>query len=742
MLREVIRSAFRLLVSIPLLATTGWTAEDGVQGEQLFAQHCAHCHEPAVAKAPSLATLKTMRLDFLQSTLTTGKMAAQGLAMSARELVILGEWLVKDQPPVANWAEAASCDNPAVNLASGPQLGDWGYGKKNHRRQSAEDGGITSANVAQLQLKWVLAFPQVSMMRSQPALVGDTLFLAVADSSRVYALDADSGCVKWEFKTLTPARTAVAHAQVQGRDILWLGDAGGNVYVLDATTGKELWHRDVRLFKQNMITGQPVLHDGILYIPLSLYEIFSAMLPSYECCTGHGGIVAVDVLTGEPVWTMETMAKASKTHLSSVGVQQWGPSGAPVWNSPAIDEKRGLLYFGTGENTSSPATDSSDAIFALDLKTGEHKWSFQATANDTFNASCAGFYGGKSGPNCPSVEGPDHDFGASVMIVTLDNGRDVVLAGQKSGTVWALDPDRDGKLLWQTSLSSGFPKNGGIHWGMAYDGKQVFVPISDASPVPGFIPKPALHALDPTTGEVLWTQKITPSCEFDREQAARDQAAGKPLDCHPYYGLSAPATVAGDVVFVGGLDGMYRAFDAGSGEVLWQDNTNIVVDGINGVSGHGGAIDSNGSIISNGRVYIQSGYSMHGQMPGNLLLQYALSDTSISQPTGPVRVVAYSEESVAEGRRLFLLHCTACHGRDGKARIDFVSDATDLTQPVRWRNGTSEADIFDSLSEGAGYDMPPFKYQLTDDKDRWHLVNWIISTWPADERARLLGEQQ
>lgn len=579
-------------------------------GADIFASNCQNCHQQPESKAPTLEALQGMRADFLRSALTQGKMAAQGLNLTGNELVDLISWLIKDQPVLEDWSKASMCVDQKVRLSTGPVLGDWGYGDNNHRRQSALAGGINSANVAKLKLKWALAFPQVTQMRSQPALIGDTLFIAIADASKVYALDADSGCVKWEFSARANVRSAVAFGTVDDRPILWFGDNGANIYVLDPLTGKQLWQKNVSLAPQSMITGQPVLHDGLLYVPMSLFEIISASLPSYECCTGHGGLIAVKALTGETVWQMGTTEAPQKTYLSSIGVQQWGPSGAPVWNSPAIDAKRGVLYFGTGENTSDPATATSDAIFALDLKTGKRKWIFQATKNDTFNAAC----GRRKGPNCPKVAGPDFDFGASVMIVTNEEGKDILIAGQKSGTVWALDPDDKGKEIWRTSLSKGSAL-GGVHWGLAYDGKRIIVPIRD---------QPALHALDPDNGDIVWTKEITPSCQFDAEKAKADRAAGRPLDCHWSYGLSAPPTVAGDVVFIGNLEGMYRAYNSATGELLWERNTNIAYQGVNGVSGHGGAIDSNGSIISNGRVYIQSGYSMFRQLPGNVLLQFTL----------------------------------------------------------------------------------------------------------------------
>jgi polyvinyl alcohol dehydrogenase (cytochrome) len=599
------------------------------EGKALFETNCAICHAVKGAKAPEIDALKAMEKEFIIRSLSQGRMSQQGSVLSSKQVIKVVDYLTHEQPPRVNWAEAAACEDKRVNLKAGPVLGDWGYGAENQRRTSIEDGGISAATVSKLQLKWGLAFPRATQMRSQPVLVGDTLFLAIYELHRVYALDANTGCVKWEFATTMPARSHLGYGEVDGRGLLWLGDSGANVYVIDAETGKALWQRSLGLFKHSMITAQSVLHDRTLFVPMSLYEIISAGNPSYECCKGHGGIIAVDVLTGEEKWTYHSEKTAVKTHKSSIGVQQWGPSGSPVWNAPAIDTKRGLIYFGTGENLSIPATENSDALMALDMTTGKRKWLFQATAKDIFNNACMGYYyGGKHGPNCPNQQGvelgPDHDFGGPVMIVTLPNGKDILLAGQKSGVVWALDPDNNGKLVWSTRLSEGTP-SGGIHWGMAYDGERLIVPINDPDMSP-FNPilKPALHALDPATGDIVWTVPMKPSCEFSQEQSAAEKAAGKPQSCHRYHGISAPPTVVGDVVFVGNLEGMFRAYATATGELLWERSTNIPIQGANGVSGHGGAIDNNGPLISAGRVYIQSGYGMFGQIPGNVLLQYTL----------------------------------------------------------------------------------------------------------------------
>lgn len=127
---------------------------------------------------------------------------------------------------------------------------------------------------------------------------------------------------------------------------------------------------------------------------------------------------------------------------NSAGTQLWGPAGTPVWSSPTIDVERGLVYIGTGENYTRPTTASSDAIVAVDIETGELAWSFQGTESDAFNMACTTM---RNRENCPAPPGPDLDFGMAPMLVTRTDGKDILVAGQKSGVVRALDPDAEGR---------------------------------------------------------------------------------------------------------------------------------------------------------------------------------------------------------------------------------------------------------------------------------------------------------
>lgn len=99
--------------------------------------------------------------------------------------------------------------------------------------------------------------------------------------------------------------------------------------------------------------------------------------------------------------------------------------------------------------------------------------------------------------------------------------------------------------------------------------------------------------------------------------------------------------------------------------------------------------------------------------------------------------VPHSKASIAKGKALYQQYCTECHGANGKAQVDVIADATDLTEPEAYYSGISEGEIFHSIRDGAGVAMPPFSFQIKEATDIWHLVNFTRSLWPADQRPAL-----
>jgi polyvinyl alcohol dehydrogenase (cytochrome) len=589
-------------------------------GEAVYAERCAACHaDPGTTRAPSLETMRDMPAERVAFALTNGIMKSQAEGLSFRDIRTLVSYASAGDRPDYLPVVAALCANREVD-ASRPRITGWGMDPNGARRIGAEVTRIDAGNVSRLELKWAFGLPGASEARSQPVATEDTLFVA-ASSGHVFALDRHSGCIKWH--RATPVRTSLLLGEIGTgagvRGTLFFGDTQGFVTALDATDGRIVWRTRAGIFEASTLTGALVQHGERLFVPISSAEVGLAANPQHECCRTHGAIRALDAATGEVLWTHHMTPHAQPTTPSRIGVMRWAPSGAPVWSTPTVDARRGLLYVGTGQNYSSPPTDRSDAIVALDLETGEARWHFQATAGDAWNIGCGGAV---PGPNCPDEDGPDFDFGAAVVIATDSRGRELLLAGQKSGGVWALDPDDGGKVVWNRRLGSG-SKLGGIHWGLTADGNRLFVPLADP-PVPNgdHPPEPGLYALAIDDGSLVWKHLVERGCETDMTAYSRRETLYP--DCSFFYALSSAPTTLPGVVVTGALDGRIRAIATADGSELWRYDTMRPFDTVNGVPAHGGSIDSGGAIAVGTMLYIQSGYSAFRQLPGNVLLAFGL----------------------------------------------------------------------------------------------------------------------
>lgn len=486
----------------------------------------------------------------------------------------------------------------------------WGFGPSNQRYQAQTD--IHRANIDQLALSWVFALDDHMSPHSYPLVTQDTIFVGTG-AGNVYALERRSGCVRWTFSGEEYIRTAIIHGliTINGVDhtALFYGTTDGNIIAISARDGMLLWKTDIREHPRNVVTGTPLLRAGMLYVPVSSLELALAISPFYECCTSSGALVALDASNGTMKWRERVNPEPARV----VGkhwyfVKKWGPSGAPIWSSPAMDEELDLLFAGSGENYTAPASLTSDAIIAFDRHDGHIRWSRQFTANDTFNMACTV---SMKHPNCPQDTGPDHDFGAPPILARDNQGGKILLAGQKSASVHAMDP-ATGKLRWQQHLGRG-GYLGGVHWGMAVNQALglLYVPINDLVAGPGSrAPAPGLHALDISTGEIRWTATRKGNCEG--RESCRE-------------GFSAAAIATDELVFVSVLDGMTYAIDALSGEFVWEYDSWRDFESVNKLPTQGGAIDVHGPMIAGDQMLVQSGYGSFGQRGGNALLVFELS---------------------------------------------------------------------------------------------------------------------
>jgi polyvinyl alcohol dehydrogenase (cytochrome) len=585
------------IVGIILFSQTSFSQKPS--GETLYNTRCAVCHNGSMKEAPRFEALSLLPKPAIIKALQSGIMKVQGASLTAKEHKLLADFISKIDVEKSPVNQGVCVETGKVNLQT--RVSSWGMGLTNKRFMN--DKGINPENISKLSLKWVFAFPNATRARSQPTVAGNTLFTS-DQNGLIYALDRRTGCVRWTYQAESEIRSAIVIGTDKkgNANRLYFGDFKANVYAFDIQNKKLLWKKRIDDHEVATITGTLSLYNGRLYIPVSSTEIVSAMNPKYTCCSFRGSVVALNAEDGGQFWKTYTCEEPKPNGTSTVGTPKLGPSGVPVWSSPTIDVKRGLLYVGTGENYSRPASSMSDAIIAMSLENGAIKWARQTVISDAWNGACTQ----PNSPNCPENTGPDFDFGAPPIL--LEGKQDLLVAGQKSGMVYALNPD-DGKVVWEQRVGRGGVM-GGIHWGMASDGKRLYVPINDQYAWAADSAKKALsglHALSIADGKILWSVIERNRCEPNTKYVCGA-------------GLSAAITVIPDIVFGGALDGILKAYSTTDGKTLWEFNTNQDFKAVNGVKANGGAIDSSGSVVVDNQLFINSGYAKFGEKSGNVLI--------------------------------------------------------------------------------------------------------------------------
>ena len=573
-------------------------------GASIFASNCAMCHKTeSGTRAPDPEALRRKTRPAILMALESGTMATQGASLTAAERLAVATYLVpKDVELTSSLANRCTKDSPIRNLAG---WSGWGVDVSNSRRQSAEAAGLTADQVPALKLKWAFGIPNTDSVFAQPSIVGGRLFFGSGDGT-VYSLDAKTGCTYWTFKATSTVRSAISVGEFgKNHYLAFFGDIDANVYAVDASTGALAWKAKSDTHPFARVTGAPVLHQGRIYVPISSVEEVSAGNSKYPCCTFRGGVVSYDARTGKQTWKAYTISDpATRTGKSKSGASQMGPSGAGVWSAPTIDVQRKALYVGTGDSYSDPPALTSDGVVAFDLNTGSMLWSQQLTPGDSWNYSCVS----PGQVNCPQAPGQDLDVGSSPILVSLTGGKRLLLVGQKSGVMHALDPDNRGKIIWQTRVGQGGPL-GGIMWGSAVDAQRIYVALSDLLGRGGSKLIGGLFALDIETGKLVWnTPAPKPAC------------AGK-AGCSP--AQVAAVTLIPGVVFSGSMDGHLRAYDTTDGKIIWDFDTLKDFDSVNGVKTHGGSLSAAGPTIAGGMLYVNSGYGSLAGMPGNALLAFS-----------------------------------------------------------------------------------------------------------------------
>jgi polyvinyl alcohol dehydrogenase (cytochrome) len=604
-----------------ITAVLAWAqGAPGNAGEAVYKQRCARCHDQTDARIPPRTALNQMPATRILRALDFGAMMTVAYPLSRNERNAVAGYLGTNAPAIA-YPPSAYCADRRVVVANRPKSSwnGWSTGTNNARYQSAEAAGLSLDQVRGLKLKWAFGFDGDVTAFSQPTVIDGQVFAGSAGGV-IHALRAETGCLQWTFQAAGPVRSSLLSVPNGNRHALLFGDQTGWFYALEAESGALLWKKKIEEHDAARLTGAPLAYNGNVFVPVASWEETRSLDPNYPCCTFRGSVVALRIRDGQQVWKSYLGPEPKRTGQTKSGTPQYGPSGAGVWSSPTLDAKRGLMYIATGDNYSSPATTLSDAIVALEISTGRVVWSRQTLPGDAYNSSCGG--GDKQG--CPEENGPDYDFGSSAILTQLPDGRDILLAGQKSGMVYALDPEKKGEIAWQVRIASPGPNLAtsiGVLWGMATDGRQVYAATASSGRTrptdPGDTRR---NILDPKQGGGLTALRIA-----DGSKAWYAPpivcAEGAPPGCSPTQ--SAAVTAIPGVVFSGSNDGHLRAYGAEDGKILWDFDTVREFQTVNGVKAKGGSIDGPGAVVVNGMVFVNSGYSRFGGMPGNVLLAFA-----------------------------------------------------------------------------------------------------------------------
>jgi polyvinyl alcohol dehydrogenase (cytochrome) len=491
---------------------------------------------------------------------------------------------------VALLPERNTCPDRAEPVALGTALWNgWGRDLDNTRYQP--EPAIRASDVGKLALKWSFGY-QGGGEFGQPTVVDGRLFIAAA-SGRIYSLDAKTGCSYWTFDAPVGSRTAVsigelgqtkkavlpkrlkrtlAHLDViKAPSVAIFGDDSGTVYAIDAQRGTLVWKTQVESHPLARIVGAPTLYNNRVLVSMASTEEAAATKPGYACCTFRGSVAALDLASGKLLWKSFTVLEEPQaTRKSSNGVQEFAPAGGAVMDAPTVDPKRAVLYVGTAGSTTSVEQSLTDAIVAFDLDSGKLRWVKQLARSGEMGSS---------------------GFLSSPILRTLASGNQVILAGQRSGVVYALDPDHGGEVIWQTRVAEGQPnagQAGGVAWGMAADYKNVYVGLNGLG---------SLNALDLKTGAARWhAASPTPACGWN--------------DAACSHGLSQAVTVVPGSAFAGALDGHFRAYSTIDGKILWDFDTAQPLHPVNGVAAHGAPLDRGGATVVNGMIYINSGNAL------------------------------------------------------------------------------------------------------------------------------------
>ncbi|MEX2269277.1 MAG: PQQ-binding-like beta-propeller repeat protein [Acidimicrobiia bacterium] len=431
-------------------------------------------------------------------------------------------------------------------------LGEWALPHRDYANSRATtDSTITAAKVATMTEAWSKEMPGRGLFgnyASTPLIVGDTVY-AQDLTSNVWALSLADGSVKWSKNYDDPV--IGPNGIGVGYDKAFAVIGRGRVVALDLETGEEVWSRNVNLHPQDGVSIQPTVVDGLV-----LLSTFPGNIAEQDFPAGVRGVLqALDQRTGKRVWKFDTVK----------GKSLWGSNdvnaGGGAWYPPAVDLERGIAYWGIGNPAPWPGTNEfpggtsrkgpnlySDSVVAVGLRDGKLRWYQQANPHDLF----------------------DHDLQLTMLVDDAD-GQQLVIASGKLGIVFAYDA-KTGDPVWETPVGTHLnddlqelttPRRvspgplGGVITPMAHHEGVIYVPVVENDAIylpdtPNFV-----SDFDLGGGEGLLV--------------AIDAATGDILWEHALpNGMNlGGATVVNDIVLTSTNDGTFYALDRQTGDELF-----------------------------------------------------------------------------------------------------------------------------------------------------------------------------
>jgi quinohemoprotein ethanol dehydrogenase len=604
-------------------------------------------------------------------------------------------------------------------LGAGGEGDNWlTYGRTYDEHRFSPLQQINAGNVAGLKPAWHFDLPMETRAQESTPLVIDGVMYVTAAWSRVFALDAATGALRWSFDPQVPGHTGVdaccdvvnrGLAAWQGR--LYLGTLDGRLIALDTATGKPVWDvSTIPAGSRATITGAPrIIKDKVIIGNGGAEE------------SARGYVSAYDANTGKLVWRFYTVpgkpgvkdGAASDQILEKLASKTWrgtwwqGGGGGTVWDAMAYDPQLDLLYFGTDNggpwNKKFRSPGSSDDLFITSIiavrpDTGEYVWHFQNTPGEMWDFSAT----------------------QSLVLAELTIGgqlRHVIMQAPKNGYFYVLDRET-GKpisihqyvdsLTWAKGVDSatGRPR---INPDARYDqtgkpwlgapgpaGGHNWMPMS-FSPQTGLVYVPVIEVSFPYIGQTAYhPTPLTFNVGVDLNAASLPQdpvikaaalkglkghlAAWDPVAQkevwrvevgHPWNGGT--LATAGHVVYEGDAMGTLNAYGDADGKRLWsvQTGTGILAPPISYAvggqqyiavgTGWGGAF-----ALSAGELALKSQLA-RGNIPR--IIVFSLTGTDTIPPPPPESSATLtalpelgSTAQIAQGKLLYHTFCVTCHG--------------------------------------------------------------------------------